>query len=59
MADGCEAEFSLETISPLLKKPEIDALLKNRQDREVEEAGLEGLEMCPCVIFLMRDTFRH
>jgi TRIAD3 protein (E3 ubiquitin-protein ligase RNF216) len=47
--DGCEALFNESEALKFLPPASIALLHKVRQEKEIEEAALEGLENCPSV----------
>lgn len=50
--DGCEATFPESELVKCLPRKTLGALHKIKQEKEVDEAEIEGLVKCPCVRFL-------
>lgn len=48
---NCEASFENRQIKKFLGKKQFKLLEKLRQEKEIENAGLEGLETCPFCSF--------
>lgn len=46
---GCSAKFLEHEYPVFLSRKSIAALHRIKQEKEVDEAALEGLEKCPCV----------
>ncbi|KAJ8678922.1 hypothetical protein QAD02_014709 [Eretmocerus hayati] len=50
---GCNNEFSLRVLQKILPNHVFEAFFKKRQEQEVMDAKLDGLENCPCCLYTM------
>lgn len=54
MAEDCSGEIIESEAAKILSKSELQSLQKIKTEREIAEAGIEGLAHCPYVILFVR-----